>query len=95
MISRINESFNGVFFDGVVDGARAFGRGKTGFERRGFEGARVVGDFCAGATGEGGCWSFLVALQSVACTGFGMDISEGSEPMPGLNGVRKGDLNGL
>jgi hypothetical protein len=96
MISRVRAGFVGALLDKVLEGVKELGRVGGGCERRGRHGAGAARGFstCAGDASE---WSFAAAFM---CVVIGVWISGGSdeggsEPKPGFNGVRNGDLNGL
>jgi hypothetical protein len=99
MISRVREGFEAVFFETTREGVEKLGREGSGFETRDWEGAGVA-RVCFVSVTDGS--SFAVVWDGAACSSVteGMPISEGSEesgsePMPGFNGARNGDLNGL
>jgi hypothetical protein len=94
----VREALTGAFFVALREGVAKLGREGSGFEGRGLEGAGVAGclmdargpsRFVVGYTSGA---SFEVA-PGVPISGGSED--GGSEPKPGLNGVRKGDLNGF
>jgi hypothetical protein len=94
MISRVREALTGTFFVALREGVAKLGREGSGFEGRGLEGAGVAGCLVDAA--------FVVGYTSGASFDVtpGVPISGGSEdggsePKPGLKGVRKGDLNGF
>ena len=85
------------FLEVVRDGVERLEREGSGFDTRGLEGPGVASVCFAGV-------AVLLALDSrgVACAGIpsfvlnsGGSEDGGSEPMPGFNGVRNGDLKGL
>lgn len=91
MISRVREALAGGFFDDTRDGVARLGREVGSFETRGLEGTGVAG--CALCVGGG---NDAVKLEdSIGVPASGGSEDGGSEPTPGLSGVRNGDLNGF
>lgn len=99
MISRVRAGLVAAFLDTVRDGVERLEREGSGLDTRGLEGPGVAGVCFASAA----VYS-LPALdgREVACNivsscvlSSGGSEDGGSEPMPGFNGVRNGDLNGL
>ena len=94
----MRDALTGAFLAAVREGVAKLGREGRGFEARGSEGAGAEG--CLGGAKEPS--PFVVACGEGASIGIAVYVpisggSEdgGSEPKPGLNGVRNGDLNGF
>lgn len=101
-ISRVREGLDGVFFDNAREGVEKFGREGRSLGACDWEGAGVAGVSCEPAGGARGCVVAVGLCGWPGChdvvTGVlisGGSEDGGSEPMPGFNGVRNGDLNGL
>jgi hypothetical protein len=99
MSSRVREGFVGVFFETDCEGVEKLEREVSGLAKRGWEGgagvgttfvcrgtARAIAGVASGAGYEFGRTGVLIS---------GGSDEGGSEPMLGLSGVRKGDLNGF
>lgn len=102
MISRATDGFEGVFLEVLRDNVDRLGRDVRGFEMRDPTDAAVVGSCSEVAAVAACCVTFSLAGRgfTYADTGKFTHVSGGSEdggsePILGLKGVRKGDLNGF
>jgi hypothetical protein len=94
----VREALAGNFFVGAREGVAKLGREGSGFGARSLEGTGVAG--CVVDVVE--CLVSVVEWKGAPCIDCetGVPASGGSEeggsvPMPGLTGVRNGDLNGF
>lgn len=94
MSSRVRDGFDRVFFGAGREGVDKLVRAAIGLVKQGCEGAGVIAtDFGGAAALAGVAGAVLGVTYGTNCA----DVltSGGSEPMFGLSGVRKGDLNGF
>lgn len=95
----MRDGFDGVFFVAGREGVENLVCAVTGLVKRGCEGAGVV------TTAFGGAGALVGVAGTMLGVAYGADCADvltsggsedgGSEPMFGLSGVRKGDLNGF
>lgn len=95
----MREDFDGIFFAAGREGVDRLVRAATGLAERGCKGASVVATAFGGAGGL--VWVAGAVLRVVYSAEYAQMLTSGgsedggSEPMFGLSGVRKGDLNGF
>lgn len=99
MSSRVRDGFDGVFFGACLEGESRLDRAAIGLGKHGCEGADIAavaivltGTLESVLSAMGGV-VYEVEVAGVLTSGGSED--GGSEPMLGLSGVRKGDLNGF
>jgi hypothetical protein len=95
----VRDGFDGVFFGADREGVAKLVRAVSGLVKRGCGGAGVI------ATAFGGTGALVWISGTVSGVRYGAERAGvltsggsedgGSEPMLGLSGVRKGDLNGF
>lgn len=95
----MRDGFDGVFFGAGREGVDKLVRAANGLLKRGCDGAGVT------ATAFGDAGALVGVSRTVLGVTYGTECTDvltsggsedgGSEPMLGLSGVRKGDLNGF
>jgi hypothetical protein len=99
MSSRVRDGFDRVFFGAGREGVDKLVRAAIGLVKQGCEGAGVIAtDFGGAAALAGVAGAVLGVTYGTNCADVltsGGSEDGGSEPMFGLSGVRKGDLNGF
>lgn len=99
MSSRVRDGFDGIFFGVYRKDADGFDRAASGLVKRGCNGAGAVAVACGGAGATFGvsddACNDVYGRSRAGVLKSGGSEEGGSEPMLGLSGVRKGDLNGF
>lgn len=101
MSSRVRDGFGGVFFEADREAAEPLDREASGLMKHGREGAGVAaaaaafGYAGASAAASGVVGGVVCEIDRTGVLISGGSEEGGSEPILGLSGVRKGDLNGF